>query len=258
MNLDRQSAAPSPLREFRTPETAWIVAERYEAPGRASGLPALGSVENWLGVESNPPTPGAGRAPTRVESLAGSAERVHVRRSLHGGWLAPLWHGYRGGIRRLRREMELTAQLRGAGAPVPQPAFVVAARKGLLWRAAFCTIHIEGATDAIQFLESSPEQKSIQQAAAAVGHAIAHVHRLGLLHPDLHLGNLLLRHEGGEFSAWIIDLDGARLARRLSKKQRLRQLKRIERSLVKRSFIQNIGSPERQAFFEAYASSLGA
>ena len=258
MNPDRQSAGSLPLREFRTPETTWIVVERYEAAGRSLGLPALGSVDKWLSVESHLRRTGAGRAATRVESLAGLTERIHVRRSLHGGWLGPLWHGYRGGLRRLRREIQLTAQLRGEGAPVPQPAFVVAAQKGFLWRAAFCTVHIEGAIDAIQFLASSPEQKTIQQAAAAVGQAIAQVHRFGLIHPDLHLGNIMLRTEGSGFRAWIIDLDGARLARRLSKRKRSQQLKRLERSLVKWSYIQKIGSRERQAFFQAYASTLAA
>ena len=255
---DRQRAGSLPLREFRTPETRWIVFERYEAAGRSSGLPALGSVETWLRVDSHPLQSGTGRAPTRVESLAGSTERIHIRRSLHGGWLGPLWHGYRGGLGRLRREIRLTAQLRREGAPVPQPAFVVAAQKGLLWRAAFCTVHIEGAIDAIQFLAASPEQKTIQQAAAAVGQAIAHVHRFGLIHPDLHLGNIMLRDEGSGFRAWIIDLDGARLTRRLSKRKRSQQLKRLERSLVKWSYIQKIGSRERQAFFQAYASTLAA
>ncbi|MCH2187980.1 lipopolysaccharide kinase InaA family protein [Myxococcota bacterium] len=257
MRLDRRSAGSSDLREFRNRETTWIVAGRFETSGRAAGLPTPGSVEKWLSVGPTPPGLRAGRAPTRVESLAGSSERVHVRRSLHGGWLAPLWHGYRGGLGRLRREIRLTALLRKQGAPVPQPAFVVAARKGLLWRAAFCTVHIEGALDAIQFLESLPDQHSIQQAAAAVGQAIAQVHQLGLLHPDLHLGNLMLRQENGEFRAWIIDLDGARLARRLSEKQRRRQLKWLERSVAKRSFTQRIGSLERQVFLQAYTSSLG-
>ena len=255
MRRGRRNPDPFDLREFQTRNTAWIVAEAFEARGRAAGLPALPCVESWLKIRSTHNRPGAGRAPTRVESLADSSERIHVRRSLHGGWLAPLWHGYRGGLGRLRREIRLTAQLHGLGAPVPNPAFVIAARTALFWRAAFCTVHIEGAIDAIRFLESSPKQTSIRQAATAVGQAISHVHALGVLHADLHLGNLMVRQENNGFRAWVIDLDRARLVRALSDKQRGQQLKRLKRSVVKRASTQKIGPVERQAFLEGYTSN---
>jgi len=245
----------STLREFRNRQTVWIVTDPFEAPGRAAGLPDAVIAEKWLEACLNGDNPTSGRAPTRTETLANNQPKIHIRRSLHGGWLGPLWRGYRAGLGRLKSEIELTARLHAAGAPVPEPAFIIAKRDGILWRAAFCTVHIEDAVDAIRFLQSGPQNATLQNAAQAAGRAVANLHRLGLRHGDLHLGNLLIREQQPDCQAWVIDLDGSHLGPPLSAKEKRRQLDRLCRSLKKRGLIDRCGPEAQSAFLEGYSAA---
>ncbi len=254
------SAAAEPLgstaREHRHGDAIWITTPDFEARGRAAGLPDAAVIEQWLAVhDGNGASPGTGRAPTRVEDLPGSSERVHVRRALHGGWLAPLWRGRIAGLGRLREELRVTARLHAAGAPVPAPAFALARRDGLLWRAALCTRHVEQAVDAIAFLRAGPTRTAATAAARAAGRAVRCVHDLGLRHADLHLGNLLVRgDETSGFRAWVIDLDRARLGAPLPVASRRRQLARLRRSLDKRGLRDALGRDGLDGFCEGYAA----
>ena len=244
----------STLREFRNRQTVWIVTDPFEARGRAAGLPDAMVAEKWLELSLDESNPTSGRAPTRTETLVDSHPKIHIRRSLHGGWLGPLWRGYRAGLGRLENEIELTARLHAAGAPVPEPAFVIAKRDGISWRAAFCTVHIEDAVDAIRFLQSGPQNVTLQNAAQAAGRAVANLHRLGLRHGDLHLGNLLIREQQHDCQAWVIDLDGSHLGPPLSAKEKRRQLNRLCRSLKKRGLIDRCGPKAQSAFLKGYSA----
>lgn len=244
------------LREHRVAGTIWITTPAYEALGPAAGLLDPAAAERWLALAASPdraPSSNApGRAQTRIETLPGSEDRVHVRRLLHGGWLAPLWRGRIAGPARLREELRVTVRLSDAGAPVAPAAFGVARRDGLLWRAALCTVHIEGAIDAITFLRTMPARDAVAEAAHAAGLAVRRVHDLGLRHADLHLGNILIRKEPSTYRAWVIDFDRARLTGAVDARRRRRELARLERSLKKRQLVGALGREGVRAFCSGY------
>lgn len=221
------------LREHRSGSSIWITTAGFESAGRALGLPDPAAVARLL--EPTEPLAGAavGRAATRIEPLPGSDRRLHVRRVLHGGWLAPLWGGRIASLARVRDELRVSARLHAARAPVPEPAFAVAQRSGLLWRAALCTVHLEDTVDGIRLLRDEPAR--IPAAAHAAGAAVRDLHDRGVRHADLHVGNLLVREfADGGCAAWVIDLDRARLGAPLRPRRRLRELRRLLRSLHKR------------------------
>ena len=77
-------------------------------------------------------------------------------------------------------------------------------------------------------------------------------HDAGARHADLHLGNLLFRARGADFDIWVIDLDGARLAEPPSAQERMQELMRLQRSLVKHGLSERLGIRARASFFAAY------
>jgi len=221
------------LREHRDGGVVWITTPAWEGTGRALGFPDPAVVARFLTAEPGDAEGARGRAATRIATIAGSERRLHVRRVLHGGWLAPLWRGRIAGLARVRRELALTLALHDAGAPVPAPAFVLAQRVGWSWRAVFCTVHVEGAIDGIHVLR---EGGSLAAAARAAGTAVRDLHDRGARHADLHVGNLLVRSDAdGGCSAWVIDMDRARLDAPVGDRRRSRELRRLLRSLRKRA-----------------------
>jgi tRNA A-37 threonylcarbamoyl transferase component Bud32 len=247
-------AAPEALLEHRRGPVVWITTPAFEATGRALGLPDPAVVDRLLAPA--PFAPGTvGRAPTATVAMPDGPDRLHVRRVLHGGWWAGLWRGGIAGLGRVRRELALTTTLRAAGAPVPVAAFAVARREGLLWRAAVCTVHVEGARDGIRFLRSAPTSAAVEEAGRAIGWAVGRMHELGVRHPDLHLGNLLVRAEGARFEAWVIDLDGARRARSTPARRRRRECRRLARSLRKRGHGALLAGPAAEAFAAGYRAA---
>jgi len=223
----------------------------FDAPLRELGLLEGATIERTLrepetlgGDAGNP-----GRAPTAIVPVPGRRERLHVRRVLHGGVLAPLWRKGLAGYGRMRGELLTTALLKERGAPVPRPVFAAAWRHGPLWRGAFATLYEEGMQDALAFLEDLVSEASRQQLEAtahSAARALRLFHDAGGHHPDLHIKNLLVDRAGSrrpgreraELSlhphAAVIDLDGARCGTPPSPRQRQRELARLARSLQKR------------------------
>jgi hypothetical protein len=221
------------LREHRSGSAIWIATPAWEEAGRALGLPDPAVIARLLGPSKRLAGGPVGRAATRIEPLVGSDRRLHVRRVLHGGWLAPLWRGRIAGLARVREELCVTARLHAARAPVPEPAFAVAQRSGLLWRAALCTLHIEDTIDGMRLLGEGARR--LEAPAQAAGAAVRELHDRDVRHADLHVGNLLVRElEGGGYQAWVIDLDRAKQGAPLSARRRSRELRRLLRSLEKR------------------------
>lgn len=234
------------LLEFRSGRFVWITTPAWEQTGRALGLPDPAVAEAFLAEAPTDDGGARGRAATRITTVPGSDLRLHVRRVLHGGWLAPLWRGRVAGLARVRGELALTLALHASGAPVPAPAFVVAKRVGWSWRAVFCTVHVEGAIDGIRLLRG---REPLAAAARAAGIAVRAFHDRGACHADLHVGNLLVRRDAQQScAAWVIDLDRARLDARVGERRRSRELRRLRRSLRKRA----VDPAQVDAFMSAF------
>jgi hypothetical protein len=196
---------------------------------------------------------GAGRSATALVELPESTEALVLRRLLHGGLLGPILGPFFLGTRRPLRELRVTAELRRAGAPVPRPALAWGRRcAGPFWKLAVGTYLEPDAVDALAFLESEPPPSRLLRAAEAAGRAVRRFHDEGGRHADLQVKNLLIRERADGPECVIIDLDKARITPGLTPGERMAQLMRLFRSLLKRDVLKGVGIRGCARFFGAY------
>ncbi len=116
------------------------------------------------------------------------------------GWLRRL-----GDRRRAERELRLLRELHAAGLRVPRPRGASRVDSG--WELA--TDCIEEARSLAELLRAPVDlPASPELLARRLGTLVGHAHALGLVHGDLHAGNLLL-DAGGD--AWLVDVADARI-----------------------------------------------
>jgi 3-deoxy-D-manno-octulosonic acid kinase len=176
------------------------------------------------------PMPGAkGRGGVGLLELSGHAVvvRPYRRGGLFGGLLGDRYLD----PGRARDELEVLAALAARGVPVVEPVAATARRSGLFWRLRICTRRLEGACPVPEFLRRHEAHR--RAAATAVGHVVRAAFEAGLLHPDLHLDNVLCRLDGAAVHAALVDLDRARLVAGLDDVARVRMLARMQRYCLK-------------------------
>jgi 3-deoxy-D-manno-octulosonic acid kinase len=223
----------------------------WREPVQGLDLLSDGALERWL---ASAPSAGEGRAATALAALPEGGPRVVVRRLRHGGWLGSLLgERYLDG-ERAERELEATARLRARGAPVPEPVFALALRRGPFWTLALATLYEEGAVDVLAFLASAPDEGRLLRAAAACGAALRRFHDAGGRHADLHVKNLLLRETRAGAEAIVIDLDRGCAGEAPAPARRARELGRLWRSLAKRGVAAQVGERGAAAFLSAYCA----
>jgi 3-deoxy-D-manno-octulosonic acid kinase len=241
---------PALLREA-TPAGRLLARAEWIARVRKLGLLEPGGLERWLAAA---PSAGAGRTETALVALPDDGPRVVVRRLRHGGLLGPLLGPRYLDADRSHRELEATARLRAAGAPVPEPVLALALRSGPCWRHALVTVYEEGAVDALAFLGSAPDEARVLRAAAAFGAAVRRFHDAGGRHADLHVKNLLLRETRAGAEALVIDLDRGAAGAPPEPRRRAREIGRLWRSLAKRGVAEAVGERGVASFFAAYCA----
>jgi 3-deoxy-D-manno-octulosonic acid kinase len=223
----------------------------FAEAARSLALLAPGGLERWLAAA---PSGGSGRAATALGELPGGGPRVVVRRLRHGGLLGPVLGERYPGAARVLRELDVTARLRDAGAPVPEPVLALARRRRLGFSLAIATVYEEGAVDALAFLAAAPEDERLLRAASAVGAALRRFHDAGGHHPDLHVKNLLLRETRAGAEALVIDLDRGRIGLPPGTAERAAEIGRLGRSLLKRRVLGRVGERGAAAFLAAYCA----
>lgn len=235
----------------RGPGARLAVCEPFREPVAALGLLAPGALERWLAGAA---VAGEGRGAAALLPLGPDGPRVVVRRLRHGGLLGPLLGERYLGARRALRELSVTARLREAGAPVPEPVFALARRRGACWSHVFASVYEEGSVDGLAFLASAPDDTRLLRAAAAMGAALRRFHDAGGRHADLHLKNLLLRETRAGADVVVIDLDRGRAGAAPGVARRARELGRLWRSLLKRGVAAQVGERGVAAFVSAYCA----
>jgi 3-deoxy-D-manno-octulosonic acid kinase len=228
-----------------------VVRADWREAVRGLALLAPGGLERWLAAA---PSGGSGRAATALVALPGGGPRVVVRRLRHGGLLGPLLGDRYASPARVLRELDATARLRDAGAPVPEPVLALARRRRIGFRLALATVYEEGAVDALAFLASAPDHERLLRAASAVGAALRRFHDAGGHHPDLHVKNLLLRESRAGAEALVIDLDRGRVGLPPGPAERAAEIGRLGRSLLKRRVGGQVGERGAAAFLAAYCA----
>lgn len=240
---------PPGFVEHRAGASLLVVDRRFETGALSLGLLAPDALERLRAAHAA----AFGRAPTALVELPGDGPRLFVRPVRHGGWLGPLLGGALLGTARPLDELRVTAALHERGAPVAEPAFVLARRRaGPVWSAAVATLREEHARDALAFLGETPSRARLVRGARAAGSAVRRFHDAGGSHRDLHLKNLLVREAPAGTECIVIDLDRAELQRAVSAADRMGQLMRLYRSLAKRRLLAAVGSRGLAAFFGSY------
>lgn len=242
------AGAPEGFLQLRSGGSELVVDPSLEEAALAAGLLGPDAFERAFASPH-----GSGRAPTALLALGPGGPRLHLRRLVHGGLLGPLLGESFLGMRRPLHELRVTRELREAGAPVPRAALALARRRvGPLRACAVATYLEEDTVDAADFLAAKPDAGRCLAAAAAAGRSIRRFHDAGGRHADLHVKNLLLRDRPGGMACVVVDLDKARVVTDPSPAERMRELMRLFRSLVKRGLLDTVGARGCARFLSAY------
>ncbi len=150
----------------------------------------------------------AGRGVAYAVPLPDDAARVVVRRSRHGGLLAPLTGDRFLGRTRAPAELATSLTLARRGVPTPElVAYATYPAGALRRRADVVTREIAPSRDlAAALLDADAEAKNVALDAAA--RLLAQLTAAGARHPDLNLKNILLaRDANGVLEAFVLDVD---------------------------------------------------
>jgi tRNA A-37 threonylcarbamoyl transferase component Bud32 len=247
--VPKSDLTPPGFRCLSTGRIFLVVDASLEEAARTLCLHSLGGVDRLFARGGG----ATGRGETALVEAPGSKQTLVLRRLIHGGLLGPLLGSAFFGMSRPLRELRVTAELRGAGAPVPRPALAWGRRiAGPFWHPVVGTYLEPGAVDALRFLGSEPDLPRLLRAAEATGNAVRRFHDEGGRHADLHLKNLLIRERDDRIECIVIDLDKARITPGLTPGERMAQIMRLFRSLLKRDVLERVGSRGCSRFFTAY------
>jgi hypothetical protein len=174
----------------------------------------------------------SGRGATAlVDGCAGARWRLKAMR--RGGRLAGIWRNRYPSVHRLVATLSASAEARARGIPTAAAiALIVEAGHGGFARGAMAFEEIEGSEDLARRVVRNAATRA--DLVATIG-TVRAMHDRGILHPDLNLGNVLLRPRAdGSPEAFVIDFDRATFAPGpLPFGARQAALRRLERSCAK-------------------------
>jgi 3-deoxy-D-manno-octulosonic acid kinase len=245
-----------PTYERHTQGTAEIITTHREAEFVRAAIRSAGSLHGFA-ARRHDAIALAGRG--TAYAIAAQNERWVVRHYQRGGaiagWLGDLY--LRGGVTRPEGELIVSAAARARGIPTPRVAAAVTYPEGAFYRADLATTYIPDATDlAVLTLGEQAWATDLRAAAwRSAGEVLRLCFDAGLIHPDLNLKNILVQRTVTGVTAYVIDLDRARLAQRVTPAQRTRMLARFDRSRIKieTRTAKTVTAEERGAF----AAGLG-
>lgn len=174
-----------------------------------------------------------GRGLVYAAPLPDGVTRAVVRRSQHGGLLAPITGERFLGRTRAPRELATALRLADLGVPTPAVlAYAVYPAGAFTRRADVVTREVDGAVDlaaALATADSAPVRQDVLHAVARLLGALA---ASGACHPDLNLKNILIRRDAcGGTDALVIDVDRVWFGRPGAKTVAARNARRLARSL---------------------------
>ena len=163
---------------------------------------------------------------------------------------------------RTLRTWQLGHEFLRRGIRTARPLAVIVPRLHNLARGTFlATEWLEGAVNLHACYRSLQQQPAAERArlfgrvACSLGELLGRMHAASISHRDLKVANLLVRACGAELETYVIDLDGAELRSRLSRRVQLRNLSRLAVSIQP---YDGIGLTIRLRFLKAYLTALAA
>ncbi len=182
---------------------------------------------------------------------------LRVRQYAHGGALAPLTRTRFMRPARMVHEFRLASRAAAAGVQTACPVALLVSRRGPLVQAYYVSENIAGALNLLELCGAASlgrlTASGRRAAAEAIAAAVAGMHDAGIVHADLNLKNVLVRWDPDGPSAFVIDFDKARQAPMVPLERRMRNLARLDRSIVKwRASREAIGVSDRLRVLRSY------
>ncbi|MHC4322205.1 MAG: lipopolysaccharide kinase InaA family protein [Planctomycetota bacterium] len=180
-----------------------------------------------------------GRTPCKtllMESLGN--ESFVVREYWHGGMIGKIFKDFFwDGMRPVRELLVCEAANRGGINTTEIIAIVKNNIIGPLYKFRLVTKEITESIDLIELLLHSGENRLLKQKKQIINKlakAVNDMHDVGIYHADLHLKNILVQSDaGGGVNVFIIDLDKSKQYEKISFQSRMKNIMRLDRSVVK-------------------------
>jgi len=232
-----------------------VVRDEYSAPLVAAGFGPDGAP----GAAGFATSDVAGRRPLGLVEVGSKA--LLLRFHQHGGLLRFLSGDRFLQAERPFRELLLSERLRAKGIPTPRVVAARIQRTALcFWRLALVSVREAETQDLVRGLLQAEDAQAARSLMRAMGEFVGRLHQAGLLHVDLHPGNMLVQEDWASVEApklWILDLDRCELVDALGESQRLGMLARLARYALRRPGLaaRALGRTNVLRFLKAYASA---
>ena len=179
-----------------------------------------------------------GRTPCKtliMESL-GNVSFV-VRDYCHGGLFGKILRDIFWNSLRPLRELSICEAAGKSGIKTSEVIAIVKNRVlGPIYKCRLVSKEITGAIDLMELLLNAEKNKLVarkRQIINKTAKAVKEMHGAGIYHADLHLKNILIQSAVGKVDVYIIDLDKSRQYEKISLRQRMRNIMRLDRSVEK-------------------------
>ncbi len=171
----------------------------------------------------------AGRGTVYIATLPGVGEIV-VRVYRHGGILGGVLGTYFPTCHRFLNELVVTEAARALGVTRLESVGVACLGTAPGVRGFWISRRLKGTESLYAYMASRPPGTTL---VARIAFTVARMHEGGIFHADLNIQNILVTFEGEVPEVSIIDFDKAFRKPRLGPEARVRQLLRLDRSLLK-------------------------
>lgn len=231
----RPSPSEGPWRLLGDPGAARAFARPVAVPWLEALLKGYGEIHLWAGSHPARRALGGRGETWSVPAPDGASGRWVVRHYCRGG-LAAGWLGDRYlavGEPRPFAEARASQEARRRGIPTPEVVAGAVYPDGIFYRADLVTEEIPHATDLASLLASPPTSVTADDALAAAGILVRRLESEGIVHPDLHAGNVVIQTTGDGAQAHVVDLDRCRVRSPGVPAPAFPMRRRLERSLRK-------------------------